>query len=295
VDTLLQQILNGLTLGSTYALLALGIAMVFSILHLVNFAHGELIALCAYAMYGLRSLGTPWIVWVIGGVATAVVAALAMERLAFRPIRHASPVSMMVASLGLLILISFALEAFVSPRARGLPQPDWMNRVFMVGGIQVGLKYVLIIVVTALALIGTLLLLRRTIIGTAMRAAAEDFDAVRLMGVKANRVIASSFALSGFLAGIAAVLILSIRGTVTPHMGFALVLNGFIANVIGGLGNLWGAVLGGFILGFVETIFRAFLPPSMSGFTNGLLFVIVAVILVFRPQGLIAPKSAARV
>ncbi|HLA82670.1 MAG TPA: branched-chain amino acid ABC transporter permease [Thermoleophilia bacterium] len=295
MDTLLQQILNGLTLGSTYALLALGIAMVFSILHLVNFAHGELIALCAYAMYGLRSLGTPWIVWVIGGVATAVVAALAMERLAFRPIRHASPVSMMVASLGLLILISFALEAFVSPRARGLPQPDWMNRVFMVGGIQVGLKYVLIIVVTALALIGTLLLLRRTIIGTAMRAAAEDFDAVRLMGVKANRVIASSFALSGFLAGIAAVLILSIRGTVTPHMGFALVLNGFIANVIGGLGNLWGAVLGGFILGFVETIFRAFLPPSMSGFTNGLLFVIVAVILVFRPQGLIAPKSAARV
>ena len=295
MDTLLQQILNGLTLGSTYALLALGIAMVFSILHLVNFAHGELIALCAYAMYGLRSLGTPWIVWVIGGVATAVVAALAMERLAFRPIRHASPVSMMVASLGLLILISFALEAFVSPRARGLPQPEWMNRVFMVGGIQVGLKYVLIIVVTALALIGTLLLLRRTIIGTAMRAAAEDFDAVRLMGVKANRVIASSFALSGFLAGIAAVLILSIRGTVTPHMGFALVLNGFIANVIGGLGNLWGAVLGGFILGFVETIFRAFLPPSMSGFTNGLLFVIVAVILVFRPQGLIAPKSAARV
>jgi branched-chain amino acid transport system permease protein len=295
VNTVLQQVLNGLTLGSTYALLALGIAMVFSILHLVNFAHGELIALCAYAMLGLRYLNTPWIVWVIGGIAAAVVAALVMERLAFRPIRHANPVSMMVASLGLLILISFALEAFVSPRARALPQPEWMNRVFLVGGLQVGLKYILIIVVTGIALLGTLLLLRRTIIGTAMRAAAEDFDAVRLMGVKANRVIASSFALSGFLAGIAAVLILSIRGSVTPHMGFALVLNGFIANVIGGLGNLWGAVLGGFILGFVETIFRAFLPSSMSGFTTGLLFVIVAVILILRPQGLIAPKSAARV
>jgi branched-chain amino acid transport system permease protein len=140
-----------------------------------------------------------------------------------------------------------------------------------------------------------LVLLRRTIIGTAMRAAAEDFDAVRLMGIKANRVIASSFALSGLLAGIAAVLILSIRGSVTPHMGFALVLNGFIANVIGGLGNLWGAVLGGFILGFIETIFRAFLPSSTSGFTNGLLFVIVAVILILRPAGLLAPKSAARV
>lgn len=295
MNTVLQQILNGLTLGSTYALLALGIAMVFSILHLVNFAHGELIALCAYAMLGLRYLDAPYVVWVIGGLATAVVAALAMERIAFRPIRHASPVSMMVASLGLLILISFALESFVSPRPRGVPQPEWMDRVFLVGGLQVGLKYILIIVVTGLSLLGTLLLLRRTIIGTAMRAAAEDFDAVRLMGVRANRVIAASFALSGLLAGIAAVLILSVRGSVTPHMGFALVLNGFIANVIGGLGSLWGAVLGGFILGFVETIFRAFLPSNASGFTNGLLFVIVAVILVLRPQGLIAPKSAARV
>jgi branched-chain amino acid transport system permease protein len=295
MNTLLQQILNGLTLGSTYALLALGIAMVFSILHLVNFAHGELIALCAYAMLGLRYLNAPWIVWVIGGLAAAVVAALAMERLAFRPIRHASPVSMMVASLGLLILISFSLEAFVSPRARAIPQPEWMNRVFLVGGLQVGLKYVLIIVVTGLSLLGVLLLLRRTIIGTAMRAAAEDFDAVRLMGVRADRVIATSFALSGLLAGIAAVLILSIRGSVTPHMGFSLVLYGFIGNVIGGLGNLWGAVLGGFLLGFAETIFRAFLPSNMSGFTNGLLFVIVAVILVLRPQGLMAPKSAARV
>lgn len=295
MNTAMQQILNGLTLGSTYALLALGIAMVFSILHLVNFAHGELIALCGYAMLGLRYTGAPWIVWVIGGVAASVLAALAMERLAFRPIRHADPLSMMVASLGLLILISFALESFVSPRARALPQPGWMNTVFTAGGLQIGLKYVIIIVVTGLSLVGTLLLLRRTIIGTAMRAAAEDFDAVRLMGIKANRVIAASFAMSGLLAGIAAVLILSIRGSVTPHMGFALVLNGFIANVIGGLGNLWGAVLGGFILGIIETLFRAFLPSSTSGFTNGLLFVIVAVILIARPAGLLAPKSAARV
>jgi branched-chain amino acid transport system permease protein len=295
VNTVLQQFLNGLTLGSTYALLALGIAMVFSILHLVNFAHGELIALCAYAMLGLHYLHVPWIVSVACGIATSVVAALAMERLAFRPLRHADPLSMMVASLGILILISFALEAFVSPRARAIPQPAWMNTIFRVGGLQVGLKYILIIVITGLALLGTLILLRRTIIGTAMRAAAEDFDAVRLMGVKANRVIAASFALSGFLAGIAAVLLLSIRASATPHMGFALVLYGFIGNVIGGLGNLWGAVLGGFILGFLETIFRAFLPPNTSGFTNGFLLVIVVVILVRRPQGLIAPKSAARV
>jgi branched-chain amino acid transport system permease protein len=218
-----------------------------------------------------------------------------MERLAFRPMRHANPVAMMVASLGLSILISYAFEAFISPRARAIPQPDWMNTTLMVLGLQIRIQYVLIIGVTALALLGTLLLLRRTVIGTAMRAAAEDFDAVRLMGIKANRVIATAFGLSGFLAGIAAVLIFAIRGSVSPHMGFALVLNGFIANVIGGLGNLWGAVLGGFIVGLLETGFRAFLPSSASGFTNGLLFLIVAIILVLRPEGLIAPKSAARV
>jgi len=295
VNTVGQQLLNGLTLGSTYALLALGIAMVFSILHLANFAHGELLTICGYVMLGLRYTGAPWIVWVIAGIAASVVAALAMERLAFRPMRHANPVAMMVASLGLSILISYAFEAFISPRARAIPQPGWMNTTLMVLGLQIRIQYVLIIAVTIIALLGTLLLLRRTVIGTAMRAAAEDFDAVRLMGIKANRVIATAFGLSGLLAGIAAVLIFAIRGSVSPHMGFALVLNGFIANVIGGLGNLWGAVLGGFIVGLLETGFRAFLPSSASGFTNGLLFLIVAIILVLRPDGLIAPKSAARV
>lgn len=295
MSTVVQQLLNGLTLGSTYALMALGIAMVFSILHLANFAHGELLTICGYVMLGLRYAGTPWIVWVVGGVAATTVAALAMERLAFRPMRHANPVSMMVASLGISILVSYAFEAFVSARARAIPQPGWMNTTFTVLGLQIRLQYILIIAVTIVALLGTLMLLKRTVIGTAMRAAAEDFDAVRLMGVKANKVIATSFALSGFLAGIAAVLIIAIRGSVTPHMGFALVLNGFIANVIGGLGNLWGAVLGGFIVGILETGFRAFLPSSASGFTNGLLFLIVAAILVLRPDGLMAPKSAVRV
>jgi branched-chain amino acid transport system permease protein len=295
MNTVVQQIVNGLTLGATYALMALGIAMVFSILHLANFAHGELLTICGYVMVGLRNLGVPWIVWVIGGVTASTIAALAMERLAFRPMRHANPVSMMVASLGLSILISFAFEALISARARAIPQPEWMDTNLSLFGLQIRLQYVLTIGVTALALLGTLVLLKRTVIGTAMRAAAEDFDAVRLMGVKANRVIATSFGLSGLLAGIAAVLIFANRGSVTPHMGFAMVLNGFIANVIGGLGNLWGAVLGGFILGFVETAFRAFLPSSISGFTTGLLFIIVAIILVLRPGGLMALKSALRV
>jgi branched-chain amino acid transport system permease protein len=295
VSNIPQQLLNGLALGSTYALLALGIAIVFSIIHLANFAHGELITICAYVMLAMRYAGMPWLLWVVVGLVVTVLAALAMERLAFRPVRHASPITMMIASLGLSILIASAFEAFVSPRVRAVPQPNWMSSTFTLLGLQVRVSYLLVIGVTALALIGLLTLLRRTIIGVAMRGAAEDFDAVRLMGIKANFVIASAFAISGALAGLAAVLILSLRGAVSPHMGFALVLNGFMANVIGGLGNLWGAVLGGFILGLLETGFRAFLPSTATGFTNGFLFLIIGVILILRPDGLMAPKTAVRV
>ena len=295
MSSILQQLLNGLALGSTYALLALGIAIVFSIIGLANFAHGELITICAYVMLAMRYAGMPWILWVAAGLVVTVLAALLMERLAFRPVRHASPITMLMASLGLSILIASAFEAFVSPRVRAVPQPDWMNSTLTVLGLQVRLSYLLVIGVTAVALIGLLTLLRRTVVGIAMRGAAEDFDAVRLMGVKANFVVAFSFAISGFLAGLAAVLILSLRGAVSPHMGFALVLNGFMANVIGGLGNLWGAVLGGFILGFLETVFRAFLPTQATGFTNGLIFLIIGIILILRPDGLIAPKRAVRV
>lgn len=294
-STFLQQILNGLTLGSTYALLALGIAIVFSIIGLANFAHGELITICAYVMLALRYAGAPWILWVIAGLAAAVLAAVVMERLAFRPIRHSSPITMLVASLGLSIMIGSAFEAGVSPRVRAVPQPGWMDVNLTAFGLQIRVSYLLVIGVTVLALVGLLTLLRRTAVGVAMRAAAEDFDAVRLMGIKANTVIAYSFAISGFLAGLTAVLLLSLRGAVAPHMGFALVLYGFMANVIGGLGSLWGAVLGGFILGFLETAFRAFLPSEISGLTNGLMFLIIGVILILRPDGLIAPKRAARV
>ena len=146
-----------------------------------------------------------------------------------------------------------------------------------------------------MAVLLLLYLLRRTIIGKAMRAAAEDFNAVRLMGVKANAVIVTAFAISGLLAGLAAVLILARRGGVNPHMGVFLGINAFVANVIGGLGNLWGALAGGFALGFVEVMLRAWLPAGVSGFTTGFVFLFVAVALVLRPGGIFGETSAERV
>jgi branched-chain amino acid transport system permease protein len=228
-------------------------------------------------------------------VLSGVAAALAMERLAFRPVRHANPTTMLLTSFGLSIIIQSLLQITVSPRPRAVPQPDWLRSSFEFVGLRFQAEHLLTIGVTAVALLSLVTLLRRTSIGTAMRAAAEDFDAVRLMGIKANRVIAAAFAISGGLAGVAAVLILSRRGTVNPHMGLMPVLSAFVANVIGGIGNLWGAVLGGFLLGFVEVALRAWLPGSVSGFTTGFLFLFVGLLLLIRPEGLFGARQAVRV
>jgi len=291
----LQQILNGISLGSTYALLALGLAIVFSIVGLVNFAHGELITVCGYVMFSGLALGLPWWAFALLGILGTVAAALAMERLAFRPVRNASPLTMMLTSLGVSIMIAAAFETFVSPRVKAVPAPEWISAAVHVGGLRVQAEHLLTIGVTAVAVLLLLLLLKRTVIGKAMRAASEDFNAVRLMGVKANAIIVAAFAISGLLAGLAAVLILARRGAVNPHMGIFLGINAFVANVIGGLGNLWGALAGGFVLGFVEVALRAWLPQGMSGFTTGFVFIFVAVALVIRPRGLFGESSAERV
>jgi branched-chain amino acid transport system permease protein len=295
MQDLAQQFMNGVSLGATYGLLALGLAIVFSILHLVNFAHGELITIPGYAMLGLYHLGLPWVVFAPLGVLTGVVAALAMERLAFRPVRHAAPTTMLLTSFGLSIIIQALFVMLVSPRPQALPQPAWLGSPVHLLGVRLQAEQILTLVTTILALSLLVLVLRRTLLGTAMRAASEDFDAVRLMGIKANRVIAGAFAVSGFLAGLAAVLILARRGTVNPSMGLVPVLNAFVANVIGGIGSLWGAVVGGFLLGFAEVALRAFLPDRLSGFTTGFLFLLVGIVLLLRPEGLFRARTAVRV
>jgi branched-chain amino acid transport system permease protein len=269
--------------------------MVFSVMHLVNFAHGELITLPGYAMLGLYSLGAPWIVMATGAIIAGLVAALAMERTAFRPVRNADPTTMLVTSFGLSIIIQALLASLVSARPQGVPQPGWLSDGITVAGVSVQWQQLGTIVVTAVALTGLLIFLRRSMTGIAMRAAASDFDAARLMGVDANRVIAVAFGISGLLAGIAAVAYLARLGTVEPSMGLTPVLFAFVASVIGGIGSLKGAVAGGFALGFVEIALRNWLPGDMTGFTPAFLFLAVAVLLVVRPRGLFGAEETMRV
>lgn len=290
-----QHLINGLSLGGTYALLALGLALVFTILHLVNFAHGELITIPGYALLALHYLGAPWVVMAIAAPLVGMLAALTMERVAFRPVRSATPTTMLLTSFGLSIILQALFVMLVSPRPRAVPQPDWFGSSVIVGGVRLQALQLLTVAVVVVTLVALSLLLRRTLLGVTMRAAAEDFDAARLMGVRANGVIATAFAVSGLLAGLAAVLVLARRGSVNPMMGLGPVLNAFVANVIGGIGNLWGAAAGGLLLGAVEVALRALMPPTLAGMVDGFVFALVAVILLVKPSGLFSAETAVRV
>lgn len=281
-----QQVLNALSLGGEYALLALGLAMVFSVMGLVNFAHGEFITITGYAMLGGYYLGIPILLLLPVGVAAAVAAGIVFERVAFRPVRNASPTTGLLTAFGVSIVIQNFFLIFIATRPRAVPTPSWMRQTISIGSLDVQMLQVLEGTVTLVAILLLAWLLRKTTVGIAMRAAATDFNTVRLMGVRANRVIATAFAISGLLAGVTALFIIARRGAVDPFMGFIPVLKAFVATVLGGFGSLTGAVIGGFALGALEVGFQATLPDAWAGFRDAFVFLLVGAVLVLRPQGI---------
>lgn len=282
-----QQIINAISLGGVYALLALGLAIVFSIVGLINFAHGELMTLTGYSLLACLLLGLPFPAAVVVAIGCAALAAVAMERIAFRPMRGASVTSLLLTSFAVSSLLKVLFQNGVSARPQAVAMPSWMSGAFSVGDFTIGVGPTISIVVSLLALVALELFLRRTVMGTAMRAAAEDFDVVRLMGIPANRIIATAFLLSGLLAGLAAMLWVGSRASVDPLMGFTPVLKAFIAAVVGGLGSLPGAVAGGFLLGIIEVLLQASLPSAIAPYRDAIVLTGVIAILLFRPQGLI--------
>ena len=294
MDILIQQFVNALSLGGTYALLALGLAMVFSVLGLINFAHGDLMTVTGYTMFFAIGAGLGLPLAVVLGVACATLAAVAMERVAFRPVRDANTTTMLLTSLAVSTILHMLFQNLISARPRAIPVPSWMIGAVDVGGLAIGVIQLMSITATALLLIALSVFLRRSILGIAMRAAALDFPVTRLMGVNANAVVATAFGLSGLLAGVAGVLWLAQRGSVDPLMGFLPVLKAFIAVVLGGLGSLAGAVVGGFVLAFIEVFLRAFLPDGWLPFRESITLTLVIVLLLVRPEGLIGQRENVR-
>ncbi len=292
MEYLLQQSMNALSLGGEYALLALGLAIVFSVMGLVNFAHGDMITFGGYAMFlcaaGL-GIANPALLLPVG-VLSVVLFALFLEKVAFKPVRGAPPTTGMLTAFGVSILIQNVALIFVGTRAKAVPTMDFLVQSVTIGSVRIPVVQILETVVTVVAIALLVVFLRRTTIGMAMRAAARDVSTVRLMGVRADRVIATAFAISGFLAGLATIFVLARRGAVDPFMGFTPVLKAFVAAVIGGFGSLPGAVIGGLALGVAEVMMQVVLPESMAGFRDAFIFTAVGVLLLVRPQGILGER-----
>jgi branched-chain amino acid transport system permease protein len=289
LDDLIQYLISALSLGGLYALMALGLVVVYGILRLVNFAYGELVMVAGYGMLVFGRTAMPWLLVAILSVAVAVVAAVLMERVAFRPVRASTATTMLITSFAVSTLLQNIALLAISPRPRAVRLPDFFVESVTIGGLRIKVVDLASLTVSVISLVVLSIFLRRTIIGIALRAAADDFTMTRLLGVRANLIIAVAFAISGFLAGIVAIFWVGRSSLVEPAVGLQPVLIAFIASVVGGLENLKGAVLGGYLLGFLTVGLQTWLPQAMLDYRNAVLFGIVIVILLVRPDGLIRP------
>lgn len=282
-------LINTISLGSLYAMLALGLVIVYGILKLVNFAYGELLMIAGYALYVLGGLATslPWFVIAIMAVLIAAAVSYLTEMIAFRPVREKSLTAMLITSFAVSTLLQNAALLIISPRARAVPLPDFFSQSVAIAGTDIPIRNILSII-TAVVLFGALsLLLKYTVLGIALRAAADDFRMTRLLGVPANLVISAAFIISGFFAGVVAIFWTARTASVTPTIGAAPLLVAFVACVIGGMTNLLGAVVGGYLYGIIYSLLSLWLPQYLLDYREAFMFLIVILILLFRPTGLI--------
>jgi branched-chain amino acid transport system permease protein len=276
-----------LSLGSLYALMALGLVLVYGILKLVNFAYGELIMVAGYALYLLDGSPLPWLVMALVAILAAVLASVLTERIAFRPVREKSLTAMLITSFAVSTLLQNAALLLISPRARVVPLPDLFSQNFMIGGVLIQVRDLLAVAVSLAMLALFTLLLNRTVLGIALRAAADNFRMTRMLGVPANLVISVAFAISGLLAGVVALFWLGRTASVTPGIGLEPLIVAFVATVVGGLNSLQGAVVGGYVLALMTVGINTFLPQDLVDYRQAFTFGLVILILLFRPEGLI--------
>jgi branched-chain amino acid transport system permease protein len=295
IEFLIQQAINAVSIGSLYALMAIGLAMVFGILRLINFAHGDLIMVGSYAALLLLVAGAPFWLAALAGIAASTVAGLVMERIAYRPIRGAPDVAMLLTSFAVTILLENAAILLFNPTARPFPAPDILRNALRFGALRVASLDLVAIAVAAVLLVLLTLFVTRTEVGISMRAASEDLLAARLMGINVNAVIAYAFAIGSMMAGVVGLLWSARVGKIDPLMGFYPVLKAFVAAVIGGLGSLPGAVLGGYVLGVLEILLQGLLPASLTPFRDGFVFAALIILLLFRPNGILGSTEREKI
>lgn len=294
MEQVVQQIINGLSLGSIYALIALGYTMVYGIIQLINFAHGDVYMVGAYVGYFCMSVfRLGFFESLLLAMAACTLLGVIIERVAYRPLRNSSRIAVLITAIGVSLLLEYGMMFFVGAGVRSYPAlPDFMNASFTVSGVVIKSQQLLIIGISILLMIILQLVVKRTKIGKAMRAVSQDADAARLMGINVDTTISFTFAIGSALAGAAGVLVGVYYNSIDPLMGILPGLKAFVAAVFGGIGLIPGALIGGFAIGGVET---AVSGAGFSMYKDAAVFAILILILIIKPSGLLGKNTREKV
>ena len=308
MDTLLQQVINGLVLGSMYALVALGYTMVYGIIGLINFAHGDVLMVGALTSWTIivgmqeSSPNMPgWLMLIVATLIAMVVAAVlnyTIEKLAYRPLRNSPRLAPLITAIGMSILLQTLAMIIWKPNPKSYPSV-LSTEPIQIGGAVISVTQVTILATTAITLAVLMWLVNRTNLGRAMRATAENPRVAALMGIKPDVVISATFIIGAMLAAVAGIMWAANYGTVQHAMGFMPGLKAFVAAVMGGIGNLAGAVVGGIALGLIESLGAGYLGKLTGGvlgsqYTDIFAFIVLAIVLTLRPSGLLGERVADR-
>ena len=288
-----SQLINGLQLGSIYALVALGYTMVYGIIRLLNFAHGEILMIGAYvALFTLGAYFAPWVV-VVATIAVCTLLAVLIEKLTYTPLRYAPRLSVLITAIGLSMLLQNVAQFFWGAAGHSFPGHLLLAPAnFQLGNMQISNNSVITIAASVFSMIVLTVLVRSTRLGKAMRAVSQDADAARLMGVNVNTVITFTFAVGAALAGVGAVLYAIRFPLISPTIGGMLGLKSFVAAIVGGVGSIPGAMIGGYLIGLLEVLVVA---VGLSGWTDGVVFLLLIIMLMVRPTGIMGSNVMEKV
>lgn len=295
VTTFFQNCVTGISLGSAYALIAIGYTMVYGILRLINFAHGDIFMMAGYfTIFAISNFFMPWYLVIPFVILATVVLGVAIEKAAYKPLREAPRMSIMISAIGVSFLLENLATYLFSGLPRSFPKLGFLQKVYQIGDVSAPIVTFITPVITIGLLFVLIYLVNHTKMGMAMRAVSKDYEASRLMGIEINTIITITFVIGSALAAVGAILYFSPRPLVYPFSGVMPGLKCFVAAVIGGIGSIPGAVIGGFAIGISETFLVA-LFPSMTGYSDAFTFVLLIIMLIFRPTGLLGENITEKV
>ena len=291
----LSQLINGKKLGTVYAMVAIGYSMVYGILRLINFAHGDIMTVGVYTILVLfTTYGMPLWLTIIISVILSIIVGLTAERVAYRPLRSSGEETTLISSLAVSILIQNIIVMVFSPQRVAFHLPDYLSKLHTFGTVRLSTMNIITFVAVFVILIALSYMIKNTRIGMAMRACSDNMNAARLMGINITTIIVIAFAIGSALAALSGLMLAGEYKTIDPLMGFVPGLKAFCAAVLGGIGSLGGAVLGGFILGIIEMLFAGLMPTEITPYRDAFVFLVLILVLLVKPNGILGSNEGGR-